>query len=69
MFVCFGSHLQQFGGSRSSPILEDHANPSVLLVQPDVAFTPSSSEEQTRPDKLIGELKLYVRVKKLLSIA
>ena len=63
----FGSHLQQFGGSHSSPILEDHANHSVLLVQPGVAFSPSSSEEQTIPDKLIGELKLCIRVKNLLS--
>ena len=38
VFVCFGSHLQQFGGSRSLPMLEDHANTSLLLVQPGVAF-------------------------------
>ena len=55
MYICFGSHLQRFGGNLSSPILEDHVNPSLLLVQPGVAFAPSSSEEQTRQDKLIGE--------------
>ena len=58
-----GSHRQQFGGTHSSPILEDHAYHSVLLVQPGVDFSPSSSEEHTRPDKLIGEWKIYVRVK------
>ena len=59
----FGSHRQQFGGTHSSPILEDHAYHSVLLVQPGVDFSPSTSEEHTRTDKLIGEWKIYVRVK------
>ena len=49
-----GSHRQQFGGTHSSPILEDHAYHSVLLVQPGVDFSPSTSEEHTRTDKLIG---------------
>ena len=56
MCICCGLHLQRYGGSLWLPILEDHVHPSLLLVQPGVAFAPSSLlEEQTRQDKLIGD--------------